>query len=71
MTGKNDDHSPVQDGDRAFESEAEAAEGAGPQADPVTERGRQDNEHLHNAEAKDQVQDRDQISQVNDPNLKR
>lgn len=57
---------------------APALPGAGPRGrwaghglpPPVTERGRLDNEDLH-APKGDQVLDRDQISQVNDPNLKR
>lgn len=48
----------------------DATEGKGPQAEPATERGRQDNEQLHEP-AQDQVLARDQVSQVNDPNLKR
>lgn len=58
------------DGDRALEDAEQAAEGSGPEVEPVTERGRLDNEDL-NAPKGDQVLDRDQISQVNDPNLKR
>lgn len=58
------------DGDRALEDAEQAAEGSGPEVDPVTEGGRLDYEDLH-APKGDQVLDRDQISQVDDPNLKR
>ena len=65
-----DNQDLTHDGDRALEDAEQAAQGSGPEVDPVTERGRQDNEDLH-APKGDQVLDRDRISQVNDPNLKR
>ena len=65
------DHDKTQHDPDKPEGVQDLDEGAGPEAVPATEQGRGDSEHLHDGISGDQVQDRDQLSQVNDPNLKR
>lgn len=73
MSHHNDDGTGQEhQDDLGVEQAGAGTESKGPQAEPATEQGRGQNEHLRDdAPQQDQVLDRDQISQNNDPSLKR